>query len=274
MKYPVTPVQLHRRTGIYYKRDDLALPGVPGMPNGAKWRQYNHFIQNTPPDTPLVVGCAAASAMQVYVAAAGRLHGRRAVVFVAGRKTRTGSTQYAIDNGAEVHEVRPGYMSVVRSRARAWVAANGGACVPWVPGWAVSDTARQCRNVPLRVRRVVVPVGSGLTLVGVMQGLLQAGLSCGVLGVNVSTLADATTIRASWDKHVPEELGPCPEFSLVQAPGGYDQPRPAHLPTGESLDPYYAAKCLDVLRAGDLLWVPGVRPASAVKQTTKKKDKP
>src|SRR5581483_176268 len=73
----------------------------------------------------------------------------------------------------ELVEVRPGYRSVYMRRAKEL--ARSLDAVRWDPAGAVVDTAQQVANVPLEhLRRIVVPVGSGLVAAGVVAGLRQA----------------------------------------------------------------------------------------------------
>ena len=267
----MTPLQQYAN-GTYAKRDDLAAGGV-----GAKGRQYAKMIGAQDPGLPLVVGCAATSAMQLYVPTMAKAFGRRAIVYTPGRKVKTAEQEFAERHGAEVHYVRPGYMSVVRKRAK-----DAGPCVRWVPSMATEDTAAQVASlVGTDVSRVVVAVGSGAAAVGVLVGLHRLGLAVPVLGVFVSDMADADMVmgRAEqviaprdyvpYEKETPAdrykagmEAGQRPQFAAVQHPTAYDKGHKANLPDGTPLDPYYAAKASTYLASGDCLWVVGCRPVS------------
>ena len=148
------------------KREDCYAPLGVDAPNGSKVRQYCR-MSSLSPGSPMLAGCSADSAMQVYIAAAARHHGVPGIVYVPSRKNITEATKYALDMGCEVNGVRPGYLSVCRARARTR-AKELGKIVRWMPDLAVEDTVRQCRNIPSWVRRVVVPTGSGLTAAAVI----------------------------------------------------------------------------------------------------------
>jgi hypothetical protein len=255
-----TPVEKYQ--GMFFKRDDLAMAGIPpGHPNGSKVRQYVHMIRRTGAEVPLVVGTAAAAAQQVYLASAGELFGRRAVVFVAARAKLTASTRYAIAHGADVRQVRPGHLNVVRARAKEFAIENGNGAVRWDAAWAVRDAAEQAVNIPKEATRVVVPVGSGLILLGVLRGLQAAGWEGEVLGVVVSKMSDEKKLKARWAKFCE---GECPPFELYRHPTAYDEPCFDTMPNGVALDQAYAAKCMAGLRPGDCLWIPGIRPPEAL----------
>lgn len=266
----ITPVEYYG--GVYFKRDDLALVGIPtGHPNGSKMRQFLHMVQGTADTTPIIVGCASASAMQVYVASAATLFNRPSHVFVPQRKTPSRSTQWAVSMGAGVQYVRPGYMSVLRARARDCAAGYPGGAVRWDVGYAVQDAANQTTNIPTDVKRLVVPVGSGLTLAGVLLGLANQGRAgVRVKGVAVSGLATVEAVRTTYTRastaqhgEAYDHAGRCPKFRLVRHAAAYNAPVAATLPGGDFLDPYYAAKAMPWVSAGCCLWVPGVRPREA-----------
>lgn len=82
--HALTPVQ---PCGSWWaKREDRACYRGPEWPSGSKVRQFTDMLAAAAPGTPLVVGCGAFSAIQVYLAAAGQDAGVPAHVFIPGRK--------------------------------------------------------------------------------------------------------------------------------------------------------------------------------------------
>lgn len=255
-----TPV--HDFGGWTAKREDLAHYTGADAPSGAKVRQYLAMTERAAPDAAFLVGCSADSAMQVYVAHTAATHGRPGVVVVPARRKRSAATQWAAEQGAEIVEVRPGYPSVYRGRARQIGRERGGA-VRWLPAYAAHDTAEQVANLPSDTRRVVIPSGSGLTAAGVLYGLAQRSMhSTEVVAVAVSGLTTAERIEASARSFFAHYFLPLPALTVVRHASPYGKPRDAELPDGMRLDPYYAAKALEFVRPGDCLWVCGRRPDS------------
>lgn len=263
-----------QRFGAWWaKREDEACrqpddPACICYPAGSKVRQYAAMAARTP-GAPMVVGCSADSAMQVYVAASAKVAGVEGVVFVPGRKEETAATEYAQKMGAHIFTVRPGYLSQCRRAAKEWAVAYGKPVVRWdVPG-AISDAAEQVRNLPDGAKRVVVPTGSGLTVLGVMLGLARQGRPDVIVhAITVSNMADPIEIIT--------KLGtltdlPSPKLSCSSTGTKYGHVAtfPTTLPDGSLLDPYYAAKALPHVRPGDVLWIPGVRPWAAMPYTKK-----
>lgn len=157
-------------------------------------------------------------------------------------------------HGADIVQHRPGHNSVIIARAKADAQAR--------PGWryipfgmedpaAVQLTAAQVVGIPPGVRRLVVTVGSGMSLAGILHGLNQQGRVLPVLGVCVG--ADP---RKRLCRYVPMFFAR--PVTLVQAPEDYHEAVQASV-GGVVLDPYYEAKAAQYLRPDDLFWVVGKR---------------
>lgn len=231
--------------------------------HGSKVRQYIKMLAAAP-GAPLVVGCSAVSAQQIYVADAVRRTGRRGIVVVPRRKVRTAATEWAAAQGAEIVEAAPGYRSVCMARARA-ISLSLGACVRWDRHGAVLDTAEQVSNLPAAAERIVVPTGSGLVAAGVLVGLALARRRTPVIACAVSPLAEeAEILMLARDLLGKAGAVWLPRFTFARLPSRYERPIAARLPDGTPLDPYYAAKVLHYVHEGDLLWVTGRRPVAAM----------
>ena len=265
----LTPVEW---CGDYWvKREDYACFTDTNSPSGSKVRQFLEMASEQP-DTPMVVGCASYSAMQIYVAWSAKQAGVPAHIFVPQRKIRTSATKYAEELGAVIHEVFPGYANVYRKRAKDFSKENGGA-VRWDSKRAIRDTVLQCLNLPMECKRVVVATGSGLTAAGIMTGLAILQRSdVEVVAVCVSGLADEDNIQHNCDymlyhmtAHYADPILPPrkPVLRMIKAKGGYSDWAFNSLPNGDALDPFYTAKAMPYLQHGDVLWVSGMRPISA-----------
>lgn len=255
--------------GWWAKRDDEAFATDTNSPSGSKVRQYG-VMAAAHSGLPMIVGCSAASAMQIYVAAAAKAAGVKAVVVTAGRKERTDATKYAKRMGAKIIEVYPGgYLNVVQAKAREYAKKHfKGGYVHWSEEWALRDAAEQTANIPDTVKRIVVPTGSGLTVAGIMAGLMGAGRRIPIMAVTVSPMATSKSIKSLIKDHFARSFVSTgliyPPLKVVQVKAKYDQWTAAILPDGTPLDPYYSAKALPYIKDGDLFWLPGVRPVMAM----------
>ena len=159
--------------------------------------------------------------------------------------------------GAEIEQHKPGYNSVIIKRARDDAAQRGWREIPFGMECveAVQQTAQQVGNLPRNIERIVVPVGSGMSLAGILTGLCNSGRSIPVLGVKVG--ADPTK---RLDKYAPPNWR---ELSEI-VDSGVPYARKVQVDFPIKLDPIYEAKCVKFLRPGDLLWVVGIRESAAV----------
>lgn len=164
----------------------------------------------------------------------------------------------AISAGAERVSHKAGYNNVIVKRARDDAAERGWVEIPFGMEHpeAIMQTRRQAQNLPLEppeVQRIVVPVGSGMSLAGILHGLLDTEREVPpVLGVVVG--ADPTE---RLDEYAP--AGWRDMVTLVPSGSKYDTPAKTTVWNGIVLDAHYEAKCLPFLAEGDLLWIVGVR---------------
>lgn len=112
-------------------------------------------------------------------------------------------------------------------------------------------TGAQVENIPEEVKRVVVPVGGGMTIASVLNGLTRFNrYDVEVLGVQVGKQAQKTI-----DRFYEPFLLPKVKFLLVDAGVDYHKTAENTRLGDIELDPIYEAKCLPFLKPGDLLWV-------------------
>lgn len=246
----VTPIETHG--GYLVKRDDVYRIGGAA---GGKARTCWALAQGA---KGLTTAGSRHSPQAAIVARVARRLGIPCAVHVPTGE-ETAEMRDAVGAGAQVVQHRPGYNSVIIARAREDAAARGWLAIPFgmdSPA-AVEQTAAQVPDtLPPGVKRIVVPVGSGMTLAGILHGLLARGHQVPVLGVVVG--ADPTSrldasAPAGWRDMV----------TLVPSGVPYGTP-PATCRLGDlDLDPVYEAHAAQHLVPGDLLWVVGIRPSAA-----------
>jgi len=259
----LTPVQHFE---FYAKREDLACFHGEEMPSGAKVRQYLAMIAEAPADAVFAVGCSAASAMQIYVAALGVVMQRPAYIAVPRRKQRHPCTQWCADQGAHIIETVPGYPSVFRARIKQHIDALGLTSVPWSTRVAALDTAEQVANVPAQARRIVVPNGSGLTAAGIVGGLWQWKMQH--IEVHLVSTHDSVGTRPQVLKLVAKHFGDDAVDGARISWRAQTMPYQravcgVTLADGTLLDPFYAAKAACYCGAEDVLWITGRRPMAS-----------
>lgn len=166
--------------------------------------------------------------------------------------------EVAKENGAEIFQHRAGYNNVIIKRARDDAEAMGFAEIPFgMECWeAVYQTALQVKSLiePYKegkFSRIIMPVGSGMSLCGVMWGMLYWGIDVPLVGVQVGGQYEKRL-----KTYAPEEGI---DFKVVKSTYDYHKYYENNQIGDLKLDPIYEAKCMDFIQDGDLLWVVGVR---------------
>jgi len=247
----LTPVTWLPGPGLWLKRDDTF--SVAGI-TGGKVRTCLALAAAGLPDVALVTAGGRHSPQVSIVARVGQLLGREVRCHVPAGQPGP-ELDDAVAHGASLVPHRPGYNSVLVARARADALESNACLIPFGMECreAVEQTAGQVANVPADVRRVVIPVGSGMSLAGVLAGRVAQDMHWPVLGVVVGASPEARLDRWApgwrWDGSV----------QLNWHPSDYGTPARMPYLAGIGLDPFYEAKCLPYLRPGDLLWIVGRR---------------
>lgn len=243
----LTPVE--RRADLWVKREDLF--SVAGV-RGGKVRTCWALARGA---TGLVTAGSRSSPQVNIVAHIARRLGLPCRVHTP-QGALSPEVRAAQEAGAEVVQHRAGYNSVIIARAREDAAERGWREIPFGMecAEAVRQTAGQVANLP--PGRLVVPVGSGMTLAGILQGLSERGDTRPVLGVVCG--ADPA---ARLDAYAPRDWR---SRGVTLVPAGVDYHVEAAVDlAGLVLDPVYEAKVVPFLEPDDVLWNVGIRQTLA-----------
>jgi len=244
-----TPVE--KIGGVYVKRDDLyCRAGIQGGKVRACWHLATHGLK---PCEGLITASARKSPQAQIVARLANVLGIPARCHMP----TGGLTEEMKDveaHGGTLIQHRAGYNNVLIARAMAdhktrkrWRYIPFGMEHPA----AVKCTRAQVANVPRGVKRIVIPLGSGISAAGVLHGLRDCKIDVPVLGVRVG--ADPIKRLNAFGPFAWHE-----QMTIVKTRIAYHKSITAHI--GDvPLDPIYEAKCLEYVRQGDLLWVVGIR---------------
>ena len=246
-KIKLTPVE--KRDGMFFKRDDMF--EVAGV-RGGKARTCYHIA--TKKKAIGLVTAGSRHSPQVNIVA----HVAKELGIPCVAHTPTGELSEELKEaewlGAKIVQHRAGYNSVIIRRARDYARESGFTYIPFGMECeeAVEQTARQVENIPFgEINRIIVPVGSGMTLCGVVTGMLQMGNIADIIGVQVGA---NPSVRL--DKY-------CPDWwkyvILRRSVFDYDEIPDVCELGGVMLDPVYEAKCRTYMEEGDLLWIVGKR---------------
>jgi 1-aminocyclopropane-1-carboxylate deaminase/D-cysteine desulfhydrase-like pyridoxal-dependent ACC family enzyme len=215
---------------MWFKRDDLA-----NNSHGIVTAGSRHSPQ-----------CQIAAHISKYLGITCRLH------MPSGQYTA--EMRDITEQGGVIVQHKPGYNTVIIDRAKKDAVATGLEYVPFGMECqeSIEQTSKQVANIPDTVKRIVIPVGSGMQLAGVLHGLVEYGKKIPVLGVVVG----ADPIKRL-NKYAPVFWQQMVE--LVTVTIDYSVHIKNNIINNIELDPVYEAKCLPYLTEGDLLWIVGKR---------------
>lgn len=149
----------------------------------------------------------------------------------------------------------PAYNSVLINRARndEYIINNNYKYIPFGMECieAIIQTSYQVQNIPNNINRIIVPVGSGMTLCGILNGLKEYNINKKVIGIIVG----ANPIKRL-EKYAPfyKDMN----IELLFSEYKYDKKIFINY-KDIILDPIYEAKCFSFLNPNDLFWIVGNR---------------
>jgi hypothetical protein len=250
----MTPVEFLNDRGVWLKREDkYCFAGV----RGAKVRTCMHFIHQAKRQGIGVVTAGSRLSPQVnFVAQIANRLGVKCRVHVPSGPL-TPELLAARSAGAKIVQHDYGYNSVIIKGAREDAATRGWIEVPYgmESQEAIDFTKPQVANIPEGATRLVNACGSGMTLAGILWGLVESGIDIPVVAVCVGHVPEERLDRWA-PKHWREMV------EIIDDPSDYHVPATRTDLDGVLLDSFYEAKCIPYLREGDCLWVSAIRPSA------------
>jgi 1-aminocyclopropane-1-carboxylate deaminase/D-cysteine desulfhydrase-like pyridoxal-dependent ACC family enzyme len=256
MTTTITPLQ---QVGDFLlKRDDLfEIAGV----RGGKARSCWAIAQGA---TGLVTASQSISPQGKIVAHVAKELGIGCRLHVPARKSELPPELAAAEAaGAELKPHPAGRDATLAKRAREDAERSGWRLIEFgmesdqaVEGMAAQarKTVAQMNDQGVSVPRVIVPVGSGISLAGILHGFDQAGLTVPVIGVAVRP---GRKLDKRIDKWAPPDWRD--RCQLVPSQLDFFTPAPDVMLGDVELDPHFEAKCLPFLKPGDLIWLIAIR---------------
>lgn len=243
----LTPIEC--RNGIYFKRDDyFTFMGLCGAKvRGAKYmilkgieKGYTKFTTVGHRKSP-----------QIHIV--GTIVRELCTCYEFVGHTPEGELPEAFEH-FNIIQHKAGYNNVIAARCHEYAKQNNFYEIPF----GMEDvnvmrlTMEQVAEIPKEVKRIVIPVGSGVNLCGVLMALRKQGLHIPVLGVTVGK-----SPLKLLQKYAP--FGWQTMCTLVAPDTPYSKPAVQTQLCGVELDPIYEAKCIPFVEPNDLLWVVGIR---------------
>lgn len=155
-----------------------------------------------------------------------------------------------------IHRTKVGYNSVIVKWSKDFAEENNFYYIPFGMECEenINITMHQVLNIPDGIKRIVMPVGSGMSFVSVLNGLEYYNRhDISVVGVSVGK-----DVQKTLDKYL---NAPNISYQIVKSKSSYEKEASEYMIGDLELDKIYEAKCLPYLNDGDLLWVVGKRLA-------------
>lgn len=179
----------------------------------------------------------------------------------------TAEMEDVLAHGGEIIQHRAGYNNVIICRAREDHHARTRGLFTDGVNWHLIPFGMECREAMActteqvatlepyldKIKRIVIPIGSGMSACGLLWGLEELGCDWEIPVVGVQVGADPTK---RINKYAP--TGWRSMLEIIKSPLDYAEHAEGSI-DGKTLDPVYEAKCLPFLQPGDLFWVVGIR---------------
>lgn len=160
--------------------------------------------------------------------------------------------------GALIIQHKAGYNSVIIARANEDALKTGYTNIPFGMSCseAVKQTSEEFYSIEpylRKIKRIVMCVGSGMSLCGVIKGAIDLGVDVPIVGIQVG--ADPTK---RIEQYAPTFYAQKCSVEIIESKYNYDDE--VSLSVGNiTLDPIYEAKVVPYLKDGDLFWIVGRR---------------
>lgn len=247
----LTPIEKHN--DIYVKRDDLyKIYNSQGGKARSAYQIISNAIQNGY-NNFVTAGSRVSPQCEIVSDVCEGLNVHCHLFMPRGKDTSV-LKHISQNKLSELHRTKVGYNSVICKWALDYAVENDFYYVPF--GMECKEnievTQHQVANIPKEVKRIVVPVGSGMSFISICNGLeLYEMYDIEVLGVSVGK-----DVKKNIQKYL---NAPHVKYKIVKSDLEYHKEAKDYIIGNLELDKIYEAKCLPYLKANDCLWVVGKR---------------
>jgi 1-aminocyclopropane-1-carboxylate deaminase/D-cysteine desulfhydrase-like pyridoxal-dependent ACC family enzyme len=249
----LTPVEETECIGFYLKREDFY---KVGNVSGGKARAIESFCKTLGNKKGLTTaGGRFSSQIQIASEICKELKIQlKAHVPLANELTD--DLFYAKNNNVEIIEHKAGYTNVIKANAIKDAEENNFKYLPWGVEFQqmIDLTQIQVKNIPDKIKRVIVSVGGGMTLCGIIEGRKRFNKKFEIIGIQVG---------GSTEKRINKwcDWGWRNGVTLLNSKIEYSQKVKENDFYGIKLDEVYEAKCINWILANmeknDLFWISG-----------------
>lgn len=247
----LTPIDFSE--GIYFKREDqFTFHNV----NGGKVRSALKLTQNAKMG---LVTAGSRKSPQIQIISEIAKYNHLPFIAYAPMGELTTELLYAKNNGAIINQIPMGFNNNLIKKSSRKALELGYTYVPFGMDSeeVLEEISNQVQNIPKECKRIVVTVGSGITLCGILRGLEKYGINKEILGIIVGANPEKRLnkyVSANLFNSSLDWRGRC---KLVKSNKDYHDEVRDTLFCGIDLDSIYEAKCIPYIEKGDLFWIIG-----------------
>jgi len=252
----ITPVEY--KNGLYFKRDDYyTVCGVKGGKSRSAYQIINNALNNNK-NIFVTAGSRMSPQCEIVSTICEKL-GLVCHLFMPQGKETSVIKNICQNKNSTIHFVKAGYNNVIISHAQKFAEENNYCYIPFGMECVenIEITKHQVQNIPDNVKRIVIPCGSGMSMISVIKGLNYYRMfDKKVLGVIVGK--DPTKTFKRFLQHNLFEIISI-DYSFVKSELDYHQTPKVTTINDVDLDIVYESKCIPFLKENDLLWIVGKR---------------
>ena len=247
----VTPVE--KIGNVYVKRDDkFEIYGVCGGKARSAYQLICDGINKG--YTEFVTAGSRMSPQCELISCLCESIGVKCHLFMPKGKDTSVSLNINKNSLSTIHRTKVGYNSVICKWSKDFAEENNFYYIPFGMECEenINVTKHQVVNIPNKVQRIVMPIGSGMSFISVLNGLEHYKMfDIEVVGISVGK-----DVTKNLEKYL---NAPHIKYSIIKSELDYEKEAKNYIIGDIELDKTYEAKCLPYLKDGDLLWVVGKR---------------
>ena len=144
-----------------------------------------------------------------------------------------------------------GYVSTLKKQSLTYAEENNYFYIPFglEDQITIEINKTQVQNIPDEVKRIVVPIGSGMNFISILKGLEEYNKIIPVIGIQIGL--DPT-------KNIQKFLGTTNiPYKIIKTDLTYNKQAKEYMLGNIKLNKTYEAKCLPYLQPNDLFWIIG-----------------
>ena len=252
----ITPIE--QVNNIWVKRNDLY---IIGKCNGGKAASAYELILDAKKrgyDTVVTTGSRFSPQCEI-VSNLCEMENLKCHLFMPNGKATSVMERIQGNPNSSLEYSKVGYQSVLNSYAKRYAKENNYYLIPF--GMQCSKNvkliAKQCENIPKCIKRIIVPVGSGMTYCGILQGLVDFDrYDIELVGV-ITGGRPERIIKTFAPKFVKLPKHSLLTFEPELNPASRYNTRVDAKIGDIELDKIYEAKCFNFIQDGDLFWIVG-----------------